>query len=61
MVVLTGWNYKESGCLGLKMWLLAVLTGGRINRFFYETMNGSFSGPIKCGRNNKVAVLTKWP
>ena len=62
MAVLTGWNYKESGRLGSQN-----VAAGRINGrpaltgFFYETMYGRFSGPNKYGRNNEMAVLTKWP
>ena len=35
---------------------VAALTG-----FYYEKMYGHFAGTKKSGRNNKVAVLTRWP
>ena len=35
---------------------VAALTG-----FYYEKMYGHFAGTKKGGRNNKVAVLTRWP
>ena len=38
------------------MWQLAALTG-----FYYKKMYGHFDGTKKSGRNNEVAVLTRWP
>ena len=37
------------------MWPLAVLTGDRINGFFflYKKMHGRFAGPKKAGSNNE--------
>ena len=43
------------------MWPLAVLTGDRINGFFYKEMYGCFAAPKKTGRNNEVIVLSRWP
>ena len=36
------------------MWSLAVLTGDRINGFFYKEMYGRFAGPKK-----KLAVIKR--
>ena len=38
------------------MWPLTVLTG-----FYYKEIYGRFAGTKKSGRNNEVAVLTRWP
>ena len=35
---------------------VAALTG-----FYYKKMYGHFAGTKKRGRNNEVAVLTRWP
>ena len=35
---------------------VAALTG-----FSYEKMYGRFAGQKNTGRNNKVALLTRWP
>ena len=35
---------------------VAALTG-----FYYKKMYGHFAGTKKSGRNNEVAVLTRWP
>ena len=43
------------------MWPWAVLTGDRINGFFYKEMYGRFAGPNKSDRNNEVTVLSRWP
>ena len=44
------------------MWLLAVLTGDRINEgFFYKDMYGRFAGQKRSGRNNEVTTLPRWP
>ena len=42
---------------------LAVLTGDSINEIIFLNKNyGSFAGrPKKCGRNNDVTVLPRWP
>ena len=40
------------------MWPLAVLTGDRINGFFFKSekvWRGRLAGPKKSGRNNEVA------
>ena len=47
----------------LKTWLLAVLTGNRINEgfLFFKKMYGLFAGPKNSGRNNELTVLPRWP
>ena len=35
---------------------VAALTG-----FYYKKIYGCFAGTKKSGRNNEVAVLTRWP
>ena len=54
-----GWNYKLKILLFaiLKTWLLAILTGDRINEgFFYKKMYGLLASPKKSGRSNKLTV-----
>ena len=51
---------RESTVRDFKMWRLAVLTGDRINGFFFKENYGRFAGPKKSGRNNKVTILTRW-
>ena len=53
-------SYKFFGLNHQIMFTTLQKIGGRINGVFYETMYGHFYGPNKCGRNNEVAVLTKW-
>ena len=44
------------------MWPLAVLTGDRINGFFYKEMYERFAGPKKkTSRDKEVTVLSRWP
>ena len=43
------------------MWLLAVLTGDRINGvFWYNKMHGRFAGPKKASRNNESKAEFYW-
>ena len=43
------------------MWLLAVLTGDRINGvFLYTKMHGRFAGPKKASRNNESKAGFYW-
>ena len=40
---------------------LAILTGDRINGFFYKEMYGRFAGPKNSGRKNEVTGFPRWP
>ena len=52
--VLTGEIIKDDAVWDFKMWLLAILTGDRINKgFFYKKLYSRFAG------TKKVAVISR--